>query len=136
MVRTTTSTPTTGWTRFSRTRCVRSTTPALPGGIGDAQFYASFGYLNNKGIIKQSDYERYTARLKADYQAKKWLKVGGNFSYAHSNGNTTAEDGSSSSSGNVFAAATQVAPIYPLYIRDGQGNIMTDAKQLYNVRLR
>ena len=100
---------------------------SVAGGIGDAQFYASFGYLNNKGIIKQSDYERYTARLKADYQAKKWLKVGGNFSYAHSNGNTTAEDGSSSSSDNVFAAATQVAPIYPLYIRDGNGNIMTDA---------
>ena len=100
---------------------------SVAGGIGDAQFYASFGYLNNKGIIKQSDYERYTARLKADYQAKKWLKVGGNFSYAHSNGNTTAEDGTSNSSANVFAAATQVAPIYPLYIRDGQGNIMTDA---------
>ena len=30
-------------------------------------------------------------------------------------------------SGNVFAFATQVAPIYPLFIRDGQGNIMTNS---------
>jgi len=28
--------------------------------------------------------ERYTARLKADYQAKKWLKVGANDTYIES----------------------------------------------------
>lgn len=27
---------------------------------------------------------------------------------------------------NVFYAASRIAPIYPLYIRDGEGNIMTD----------
>ena len=39
---------------------------------------ASFGYLNNKGIIDGADMYRYTARLRADYQAKNWLKVGAN----------------------------------------------------------
>ena len=31
-----------------------------------ANFYASFGYLNDEGIIEKSSMERYTARLKAD----------------------------------------------------------------------
>ena len=88
---------------------------------------ASFGYLNNKGIIDGSDMYRYTARLRADYQAKEWLKIGANLSYTNydwNNGNS--EEGSSGSTGNIFAIATGIAPIYPIYIRDGKGNIMID----------
>ena len=90
-------------------------------------FLASFGYLNNKGIIDASDMYRYTGRLKADYQAKEWLKLGANMSYtnySYSNGNS--DEGSSGSTGNVFAFASNIAPIYPLYMRDGDGNIMKD----------
>ena len=91
-----------------------------------ASFYGSFGYLNNEGIVDATGYERYTARLRADYQAKKWLKVGGNASYTHSKSQTSSEDGSSSSSVNIFAYTSQIAPIYPLYTRDGEGNIRRD----------
>ena len=88
---------------------------------------ASFGYLNNKGIIDGSDMFRYTARLRADYQAKSWLKVGGNLSYTNYNWNNgNSDEGSTGSTGNIFAIATGIAPIYPIYIRDGKGNIMTD----------
>ena len=100
---------------------------SVSGTTGKASFLASFGYLNNKGIVDGSDMYRYTARLRADYQAKEWLKVGANMSYTnynYNNGNT--DEGSSSSTGNIFAIATQIAPIYPLYMRDGDGNIMID----------
>ena len=99
-------------------------------GTNKSSYYASVSYLNNEGITAKSDYERLTGRLRADYQIKEWLKTGANMSYTHFNANSLGEDGSSSSSGNIFAYATQVAPIYPLYIRDGQGNIMTDANGL------
>ena len=88
---------------------------------------ASFGYLNNKGIIDGSDMYRYTARLRADYQAKSWLKMGANLSYTNynwNNGNT--DEGSSSSTGNIFAIATGIAPIYPIYIRNADGSIKID----------
>ena len=92
-----------------------------------SNFFASVGYLDNTGIIKSSEMNRLTTRLKADYQAKKWLKVGANFSYTHfrwSNGNDDeGEDGATS---NIFAFASGMAPIYPVYIRDGKGNIMVD----------
>ena len=100
---------------------------SVSGTSGNASVLASFGYLNNKGIVDGSDMYRYTARLRADYQAKKWLKVGANFSYTnydYNNGNS--DEGSSSSTGNIFAIANQIAPIYPLYIRDAMGRIMTD----------
>ena len=32
--------------------------------------------LNDGGIVDGSAFSRYTARVKAEYQAKKWLKVG------------------------------------------------------------
>ena len=100
---------------------------SVSGGTGRAQFYASFGYLNNQGIVQKTDFERYTARLKAEYQAKKWLRVGANASYTHYNGNLSSEDGTSNSTANIFAATSQVAPIYPLYVRGGDKKIMTDA---------
>ena len=90
-------------------------------------FYGSFGYLDNDGIVEATGYKRYSARLRADYQAKKWLKVGGNASYTRSESMTSSEDGSSSSSGNIFAYTSQIAPIYPLYVRDGEGNIRRDS---------
>ena len=100
----------------------------VSGATDRANFYASLGYLDNTGIVDGSDMERYTARLRADYQAKKWLKVGGNMSYTHfvwNNGNNPDNEGASDG-GNAFATAMQTAPIYPVYIRDGQGNIMID----------
>ncbi len=91
-----------------------------------SSFYASVNYLDNEGITANSNYERLTGRLKADYKVKNWLKVGANTAYTHFDANSLGEDGASNSSGNIFAYATQVAPIYPLYIRDAQGNIIRD----------
>jgi TonB-linked SusC/RagA family outer membrane protein len=96
-------------------------------GSNDASFYASFNYLANDGITDNSDFNRITGRLKADWQIKPWLKVGANMDYAHFDGKLMSEDGSSASSGNLLAIATQVAPIYPLFIRDGDGNIRYDS---------
>lgn len=99
----------------------------ISGATERSSFYASLGYLDNTGIIKSSALERYTARLKADYQAKKWLKVGGNMSYAHfSSSNGNSNEGSDSSTANIFAFSSQMPPIYPVYIRDGSGRIMVD----------
>ncbi|MDC1818907.1 TonB-dependent receptor, partial [Bacteroides uniformis] len=95
-------------------------------GTDKSSFYTSVSYLNNEGITVNSNYERLTGRLKADYQVKDWLKVGANMAYTYFNANSLSEDGSSASSGNVFAISTRIAPIYPMYIRDGEGNIMID----------
>ncbi len=89
---------------------------------GNAQIFASFGYLNNKGLIQGEDMERYTARVRIDYQIKDWMKIGMNAGYSNFDWN----NGNGSGTGNVFSFASNVAPIYPVYLRDGNGNIMYD----------
>ena len=95
---------------------------SINGGNDQGQFYASLGYLNNEGIVVGSDYERYTARMKASYKAAKWLTIGGNINYAHAVTNNADE--SSTGSNNIFYQAAMMAPIYPVYLRDGDGNIL------------
>ena len=99
---------------------------SVSGSTDRSNFYASFGYLNSKGIVQGSDMYRYTARLKADFQAKKWLKVGANASYANFDWNSLDADGEGESTANVFAFTSSMAPIYPVYVRDGMGNVMYD----------
>jgi TonB-linked SusC/RagA family outer membrane protein len=92
----------------------------VSGGNSKLNFYGSLGYLSNEGIAYNSDFNRYTARFNADYQAKSWLKVGAQVSYTHSDQNNVG-DGD-----NLFLMISELAPIYPLYLRDEYGNIMTD----------
>ena len=89
-------------------------------------FYTSASYLNNEGITMNSGFERFTGRLTADVQAKNWLKVGANMSYTHYSSKYNGDDGETASSGNVFTVNNVLAPIYPLYVRDAQGQIMKD----------
>ena len=91
-----------------------------------SSFFASLAYLENQGITNKSDMERLTARLRADYQAKDWLKVGANFSYARFNYNSLGNNGSSTSTANIWAFTSQMAPIYPAYVRNADGSVKID----------
>ena len=90
-------------------------------------YYASATYLDDSGIIENSDFKRFTSRASVDYQAKKWLKIGTNMSYANYSQRYPGEQTTANSSGNLFFISTYMAPIYPLYVRDAAGNIMKDA---------
>ncbi len=103
---------------------------SIGGSSEKSSIYFSLGYLNNEGITKASNLERLTARMRADYQAKDWLKVGGNMSYAKFEHNSLANNGSSNSSGNIWAFTSQMAPIYPAYIRNADGSIKVDSDEL------
>ena len=87
-------------------------------------YYASLGYLDDGGIVSNSDFKRYTTRINADYQARKWLKVITNISYAYTDSETASYTSIYGSSGNVFYITNNMGPIYPLYVRDAEGNIM------------
>jgi TonB-linked SusC/RagA family outer membrane protein len=96
---------------------------------GDERFiyYGSFNYLKDEGVIKNSAFERFSARLNVEYRAKDWLKLGANIAYANTVSNYPDEQTNTTSSGNAFYVANQIAPVYPFYVRDVNGNIMYDA---------
>lgn len=101
---------------------------SIAGGTERASFYASLGMLDNKGIVANSSMRRYTAKLRADYQAKSWLKVGGDANYSRYSYLNAAPNEDAGSTGSVFGMAVNMAPIYPLFIRDAKGNILTDER--------
>lgn len=51
---------------------------SVRGGGQKGNFAMSLGYLNNKGIIDNSDYKKYSFRINADMKIKKVLTIGGN----------------------------------------------------------
>lgn len=89
-------------------------------------YYASVGYLDDGGIVDNSGYRRYTARINADYQAKPWLKVTTGMSYAHSDSQTASYSDSYGSSANIFYVTNMMGPIYPLYVRNTDGDILVE----------
>lgn len=96
------------------------------GGNDKFNYFLSGTYLGDEGLIEGSHFKRLGTRATVDYQLKPWLKLGTNLSYTYTNsgnpGENTKED--SSSSGNVFFVGDQMAPYYPMYVRDAAGNIM------------
>ena len=100
----------------------------ISGGGEKLTYYVSLGYLNDEGILDNSGFERYSLRAKADYEVKSWLKVGANMSYANSISLYPDEQTATASSGNAFTMANTIAPIYPMFIRDAEGNIQLDGQ--------
>lgn len=104
----------------------------ISAGSSKTSFYASAGYLKEDGIIEYSGYERFTGRLKADYQAKKWLKVGANVGYTHSDQTSNPNMDTSWGATNLMYTTSFIAPIYPIYVRvidptTGQPVVRTDS---------
>lgn len=100
---------------------------SISGKSNKLQYYASAGYLDDNGITAKSFFKRYSTRINANYQAKKWLRVGTNLYYANTNNKALSGQNSSSgknAAGNAFYLANNIAPIYPLYVRNADGSIM------------
>ena len=98
---------------------------SVSGASDKMNYYMSAGYLDDQGIVPNSGFQRYSARLKADYQVKPWLKLGANVSFTHYDSREQDTEGGTSNA-NIFYASNIMGAIYPMYIRDAQGNIMTD----------
>ena len=101
---------------------------SVSGGNDKSSLYFSFGYLDDQGIIDGSGFRRFSGRINGDYKVTDWLKIGGNFGYVNTNSRYPGDqDGNATaSSGNAFMVANFIAPVYPLYVRDANGNIMTN----------
>ncbi|MFT7899643.1 SusC/RagA family TonB-linked outer membrane protein [Tenacibaculum ascidiaceicola] len=101
----------------TRTGIRRNIDLSYQGKSDKADFYASLGYLNEEGYLINSDYQRITARVNVNYQAKDWLKLGANISGALTEGNQSNLGGSNSFR-NPFRFTRNMGPIYPVYAHD------------------
>lgn len=97
---------------------------SISGGTDRLQYYLSGSYLEDEGIIKGSHFNRLSTRATVDYQAKKWLKVGTSLSYVYANSGDPRDQELNSSSGSAFYFINGLAPLYPVYVRDANGDIL------------
>ncbi|MGM9815727.1 MAG: SusC/RagA family TonB-linked outer membrane protein [Lepagella sp.] len=98
--------------------------------------FASIGYLKQNGYVIESDYERFTARLNANFRPVSYFKAGINLSGSYVK-SQTANVSSASLNSTVNPFQTMYyAPINPIYEHDATtGEIITDAsgKPVYAV---
>lgn len=102
------------------------TTAKISGGNEKLNYYTSFGYLKDEGYYTASDFQRFNTRANINYQAKKWLKGGLNIQYSYASINNPVQDDDATNNGFLFV--NEIPPIYPVYVRDANGNIAIDPK--------
>ena len=93
------------------------------GGSDRTTFYTSFSYLDEKGYSVRSDFDRLSTRLNLTHEVAPWLDANINLSYAFSDTNT---NGQSADSGSIFWFVDNIPSIFPLFLRDGDGNKVAD----------
>lgn len=107
-------------------------TLSLQGGSDKSTHYLSLGYLNDGGIISNSDYKRYSIRTNGDYKVNNFIRLTGGLSYARSEQNSLAIS-ALNSYGNTFAFTQNIAPIYPVYAYDSNGaRVYDNGKTVYD----
>jgi TonB-linked SusC/RagA family outer membrane protein len=93
---------------------------SVVGGQNKTRYYASAGYLYNQGIIKNTDFNRYSFRLNLDQELNSWISFNATMNYVYSKSNEKPD-------GNSFFSPTNSVTIignyYDIQQRDALGNL-------------
>ena len=90
------------------------------GGTDKTKHYFSLGYLSDEGFIQESQYDRYSTRLNVTANPVDRVKISTNLDYSYSEYN----DATGYGGGDVPYMLDFTPTIYPLYLRDTDGNIV------------
>lgn len=80
---------------------------SVSGGSKQGNYFASFGYNDQKGQLVGSDYKRYSGKFNGEFVVKKWLRFGTNNSLAFSREHPVGN-------GNMFMTAYTADPLLPI----------------------
>ncbi|CAM1345598.1 SusC/RagA family TonB-linked outer membrane protein [Tenacibaculum amylolyticum] len=97
----------------------------MSGGNEDTRYFSSFGYLDDQGYSVNSGYKRYASRLNITHKPAEWLTAKANIGYTLGK---TIQNGQSEDSGSVFWFVDNIPSIYPLFLRDANGDVVEDPK--------
>lgn len=108
------------WDEITQTGIRQTYELSLSNGNNRGNYYFSLGYTDGTGVIRNSDYNRYNARLNSSYNfLNNHITIGENLTVSYSGGQGLADN--YGSSGNVLQIATQSLPIVPVHTIDGEG---------------
>lgn len=108
------------------------------GGSDNAKYSASLGYTDQRGLMQDSWFKRYSARITGDVKITKWLDMSTNISYARSQ--ETNDDGITRSTAEVWSILPTQYPNDPnlgIYAnRWGTNSDFNVGEQWYNIVFR
>ncbi|GAB3015993.1 TonB-dependent receptor [Spirosoma pulveris] len=103
-----------------RSAPIQNHTISVSGGKENVKFYVSGNYLDQRGVVINSGFKRYSARANVDVKSGR-LTVGVNLNPTYSYHDLIKAEGPYLGEG-VVGLALQMAPIFPVYNADGSYN--------------
>lgn len=114
----------------TRQGSTQNVTASVSGGDPKTTFYLSGGYFNQKAVVINSDFKRYSANFNIKHKINDKLNVGLSLNGSYNHQNSPSQ---SSNFRNPVAEAFWLRPSQPAYNPDGTVNISTTTfNQLFN----
>ncbi len=95
-------------------------TVSVSGGTDKTKYYVSGSYFFNQGIVKNTDFQRYSFRSNIDQTLNKWLTFNLGLNYVNSSANEKPDGNSFYSPMN---AVTIIGNFHNIWQRDALGNL-------------
>jgi TonB-linked SusC/RagA family outer membrane protein len=122
-----TLTNTTGVTRYNywdyifQTAVGTDNNVSIRGGKDKTKYFASASYYNNQGIIKNTDFRRFSFRVNVDQELAKWASLSVGMNYINSAANEKPD-------GNTFYSPINsvviIGNFHDIWKRDQNGNLL------------
>jgi TonB-linked SusC/RagA family outer membrane protein len=94
---------------------------SVSGGTDKTKIYTSFNYYNNKAILENSNFVRYTGRVNVEQRISNRLKLSVNMTMSQVNSdNTSTGNGGQSEKYNSLQSAYSFSPTVGIYNNDGK----------------
>ncbi|MBD5288019.1 MAG: SusC/RagA family TonB-linked outer membrane protein [Bacteroides sp.] len=114
------------WDAISRSGYRQEYNVNASGATDKFNMFASVGYLKENGYVLQTDFERFNARVNANYQPTSYFRMGVNLAATQQNSEAGQDFQTDLSSvANPFLTMFK-APIYPYYAHNEDGSIIYD----------
>lgn len=91
---------------------------SVSGGNEKTKLYTSLNYMNQEGIIKGSNYNRFALRINGDHAITDKLKLNANIAYSYGTQNTA--NSNADGFGAIAYTAMVMSPIQPIFDEDGK----------------
>ena len=94
---------------------------SIRGGKDKTKYFASASYLYNQGIIKNTDFKRFSFRVNLDQELTKWASLNVGMNYINSQANEKPDGNSFYSPIN---SVTIIGNFHDIWKRDNNGNLL------------
>jgi len=113
--------PNTNWfNELFRPARIQENNISITGGSAQASTFLSFNYLNQDGLVANTNSQRFGIRANIDTKVNNWLKINGRFNYINRVSKEPYADITYGSLGRVFDMLSGAAPFIAPYTKNGK----------------